>query len=145
MSGALTHEEEQDLLTFDEKMRDRIAEEVGKAIEAAIPYLLNKVGENKEETLRHDQEARNVGYDEREIENIGGCSYWDFAACKPPTFIGVSDPLLSERCLSDMEGAFRTSHCAEKDKVIYASNLLRDRAKNWWKVFINQKGEERMS
>ncbi|GJT77866.1 putative reverse transcriptase domain-containing protein [Tanacetum coccineum] len=46
------------------------------------------------------------------------------------------------RWLVAFEGAFRTSHCKEKNKVNFTSNFLRDSAKTCWEGKACEKGEE---
>ncbi|GJY00217.1 hypothetical protein Tco_0357235 [Tanacetum coccineum] len=55
-------------------------------------------------------------------------TYRDFTTCDVPKFDGALDPIASTRWLAAVEGAFHTSNCKEKNKVNFASNLLRDSA-----------------
>ncbi|PWA70218.1 zinc finger, CCHC-type, Retrotransposon gag domain protein [Artemisia annua] len=68
-------------------------------------------------------------------------TYRDFTACDVPKSTGVLDPIVSNRWLTAVEGAFRTSGCEERKKVIYATNFLRDSAKTWWEEKVYEKGE----
>ena len=52
-------------------------------------------------------------------------NYKDFSACQPPIFEGKRDPIASSRCISGVEGGFRTSFCMAEVKVRFAVNLLR--------------------
>ena len=61
-----------------------------------------------------------------------GCSYKEFAACKPPTFKGERDPVVASRWVREMEVAFDTCRCAETDKVIYALSVLKSDAIYLW-------------
>ncbi|KAI3758722.1 hypothetical protein L6452_06293 [Arctium lappa] len=61
-----------------------------------------------------------------------GCSYKEFAACKPPTYNGECDPILVMKWIKEMELVFATSKCAEEDKVTYALSMLRSEATLWW-------------
>ncbi|KAI3729417.1 hypothetical protein L6452_18075 [Arctium lappa] len=49
-----------------------------------------------------------------------GCSFKEFAACKPPTYKGECDPVLAMKWVKGMQLAFDTSKCSEGDKVVYA-------------------------
>ncbi|GKA57099.1 putative reverse transcriptase domain-containing protein, partial [Tanacetum coccineum] len=69
-------------------------------------------------------------------------TYHDFTACDVPKFDGALDPIASTRWLAAVEGAFRTSNCKEKNKVNFASNLIRDSAKMWWEGNVCENGEE---
>ncbi|GKA21934.1 hypothetical protein Tco_0707896, partial [Tanacetum coccineum] len=59
-----------------------------------------------------------------------------------PKFNGILDSVASARCLSAVEGAFRTSCCKENNKVNFASNFLRNNAKMWWDGKGCENGEE---
>ena len=61
-----------------------------------------------------------------------GCSYKEFAACKPPSFKGERDPILASRWVREMEIVFDTCKCAENDKVIFALSVLKADAIYWW-------------
>ncbi|GJV61569.1 hypothetical protein Tco_1467669 [Tanacetum coccineum] len=50
-------------------------------------------------------------------------TYRDFTACDVPKFDGALDPIASTRWLVAVEGAFRTSNCKEKNKVIEVRRL----------------------
>ena len=54
-----------------------------------------------------------------------GCSYKEFAACKPPSFKGERDPILASRWIREMEIVFDTFKCAKSEKVIYALSVLK--------------------
>nr|GEU94982.1 hypothetical protein [Tanacetum cinerariifolium] len=69
-------------------------------------------------------------------------TYRDLTGCDVPKFDGTLDLIACTKCLSAIEGAFRTSCCKEKNKVNFASNFLRDSAKMWWEGKIYEKGEE---
>ncbi|KAI3669531.1 hypothetical protein L6452_40768 [Arctium lappa] len=57
-----------------------------------------------------------------------GCSFKEFAACKPPTYKGECDPVIALRWIKGMELVFDTIKCAEEDKVVYALSILKDEA-----------------
>ena len=63
-----------------------------------------------------------------------GFQYRDFDNTKPPTFDGVQDPIVAMRWLSDVEGCFFTCSCPADQRVRCALNLLRLRAKDWWRL-----------
>ncbi|GKC72321.1 zinc finger, CCHC-type, retrotransposon gag domain protein [Tanacetum coccineum] len=69
-------------------------------------------------------------------------TYRDFMTCDVPKFNGALDPIASTRWLAAVEGAFRTSNCKEKNKVIFSLNFFRDSAKMWWEGKVCEKGEE---
>ncbi|KAI3734187.1 hypothetical protein L6452_13651 [Arctium lappa] len=63
-----------------------------------------------------------------------GCSFKEFAACKPPSYKGECDPVVALRWIKSMELAFDMSKCAEDDKVVYVLSMLKDEAVMWWDV-----------
>nr|GEV93944.1 hypothetical protein [Tanacetum cinerariifolium] len=69
-------------------------------------------------------------------------TYHDFTTCDVPKFNRALDSVASTRWLSVVEGAFLTSCCKEKNKVIFALIFLRDSAKMWWDGKVYEKGEE---
>ena len=62
--------------------------------------------------------------------------------CKPTEFSGKDDPIAAMTWLTHTEKKFRTSKCAEKDKVDYATNLLTMAAHYWWEMTSSTLGEE---
>ena len=71
-----------------------------------------------------------------------GCTYKVFLDCKPTEFSGADDPVAAMAWLTHTEKMFRTSKCAEGDKVEYATNLLRGAALFWWEMITNTLGLE---
>ena len=63
-----------------------------------------------------------------------GFQYWDFDNTKPPTFDGVQDPIVPMTSLSDVEGCFFMCSCPADQMVRCALNLLRLKAKDWWRL-----------
>ncbi|KAJ9538321.1 hypothetical protein OSB04_031054 [Centaurea solstitialis] len=61
-----------------------------------------------------------------------GCSYKAFAACKPPTYKGERDPVLSMRWIEEIKMAFETCKYANEDKVVYARSMVKADALSWW-------------
>ncbi|XP_023766423.1 uncharacterized protein LOC111914944 [Lactuca sativa] len=60
--------------------------------------------------------------------------YQDFDNTKPPTFDGFQDPIIAMRWLSNVDGCFFTCSCPADQKVKCTLNLLRSRAKDWWRL-----------
>lgn len=48
-----------------------------------------------------------------------GCDFKMFSSCKPPSYSGERDPVKAMKWLKEIESAFRTSKCADKDKVLF--------------------------
>ena len=59
-------------------------------------------------------------------------SFSDFCACGAPGFFGEKGPIASRRWLAGMANAFKMSFYLEGSKVIFASSLMKDRARDWW-------------
>ncbi|PWA47631.1 zinc finger, CCHC-type, Retrotransposon gag domain protein [Artemisia annua] len=122
-----------------------MAKRVGKAIKKSMPYYINKTTENLQKIfqeeigkLKKSGELMNDANARPGVEKEKS-TYRDFTACAPPIFTGSLDPLKSSRWITDIEEAFRTSRCAEEDKVNFATNYLRERAKIWWEGKANEK------
>ncbi|KAI3797696.1 hypothetical protein L1987_32959 [Smallanthus sonchifolius] len=69
-----------------------------------------------------------------------GCSYKTFQACKPYDFLGKEGGVATLRWT---ESVLAISKCAEEDKVLYASNLFKNFALEWWNALVSAKGRER--
>ncbi|PWA56949.1 zinc finger, CCHC-type, Retrotransposon gag domain protein [Artemisia annua] len=123
-----------------------VADRVGRAIEKVMPFYVNKTTENLQKIFQEEiEKLKKSGELMNDLNARPGVgkeksTYRDFTACAPPIFMGSLDPLKSSRWISDIEGAFRTSRCAEEDKVNFATNYLRERAKIWWEGKANEKG-----
>ncbi|KAK1432009.1 hypothetical protein QVD17_08873 [Tagetes erecta] len=136
-----------------EEIRWQIAVEVGKAFEANIPYLLaemqSSIGIMLEEKLKKNEQLV-----EKPLEIVQAtpkvdvgtrrCTYTDFMACKPLQFNGEIDPLKSQRWITAMETIFDTLHCDPSDEVMFATNQLCARAKDWWDMVKKEKGREQI-
>ena len=72
------------------------------------------------------------GTGEKEKEKATGCSYKTFLACKPPEFVGTTEPVKCIYWLKEMEMAFEASECNENQRVGFASHLLKGEALDWW-------------
>ncbi|XP_035829960.1 uncharacterized protein LOC118479514 [Helianthus annuus] len=130
-------------LTTDE-LKEKIAEEVGRAIEVSLPRFIERMQntllstmEEKISELRED-----LTNDRGKAKEKKGCSYNKFMACKPPIFNGEVDPIACQRWISDIEGVFERTHCDESDFVAYGTGQLRGQAKDWWDNLRNERGVE---
>ncbi|KAJ9542165.1 LOW QUALITY PROTEIN: hypothetical protein OSB04_028671 [Centaurea solstitialis] len=65
--------------------------------------------------------------------------------CKPPFFEGQKDPVACYRWYSAVEGAFRISGCPAGSKVLFAVNLLRNAAKDWWDLILKRFSEAQIT
>lgn len=71
-----------------------------------------------------------------------GYDFKMFSACKPPSYSGERDPVKAMEWLKEIESAFRTSKCADKDKVLFGSAMLKSDALYWWEVVASSKGSD---
>ncbi|GJY11599.1 zinc finger, CCHC-type, retrotransposon gag domain protein [Tanacetum coccineum] len=122
-------------------LNSMIKKQVGKAIKNVMPFYISKKTDNLKEIFQKELAEFKRGGILNDYRTEMA-TYRDFTACDMPKFDGTLDPIASTRCLSAVEGAFRTSSCKEKNKFNFASNFLRDSAKMWWDGKICEKGEE---
>ncbi|KAJ0929399.1 putative transcription factor interactor and regulator CCHC(Zn) family [Helianthus annuus] len=69
-----------------------------------------------------------------------GCTYKEFLACKPAEFAGNEGATATLRWLEKTEAVLAISKCAEEDQVMYASNLFKEGALEWWNTVLQAKG-----
>ncbi|XP_076892254.1 uncharacterized protein LOC143543926 [Bidens hawaiensis] len=112
-----------------------------------LPFIIAEVSSNIRSVIKEELEAEKKSNEDDPKDQSTGeglekvrCPYKDFLACNPNPFLGAANPIVIQRWITEMEGAFDTSHCAPKDKVIYASNSLRGRARDWWEVLKKERG-----
>ena len=55
-----------------------------------------------------------------------------FRRQRPLIFLGSTDPIQADNWVRETELAFELMTCSETQKVIYASQMLRDNAMPWW-------------
>src|SRR5581483_9185474 len=72
-------------------------------------------------------------------------TFKDFTTCNPPLFEGEKNPVACYRWYSTVESAFRTCKCPAGSKVIFASNLLRGAAKDWWDLLLKRLSEDQIN
>ncbi|XP_021991921.1 uncharacterized protein LOC110888718 [Helianthus annuus] len=130
-------------LTTDE-LKEKIAEEVGRAIEVSLPRFMERMQNTLLSTMeeRISELREDLTNDRGKAKEKKGCSYNKFMACKPPIFNGEVDPIACQRWISDIEGVFERMHCDESDFVAYGTGQLRGQAKDWWDNLRNERGVE---
>ncbi|KAJ0705064.1 putative nucleotidyltransferase, Ribonuclease H [Helianthus annuus] len=69
-----------------------------------------------------------------------GCTYKEFLACKPAEFAGNEGATAVLCWLEKTEAVIAISKCAEEDQVMYASNLFKEGALEWWNTVLQAKG-----
>ncbi|MFS7902629.1 putative retrotransposon gag domain-containing protein [Helianthus anomalus] len=71
-----------------------------------------------------------------------GCTYKEFLACKPTEFAGNEGATAILRWVEKTEAVIAISKCAEEDQVMYASNLFKEGALEWWNAVLQAKGRK---
>ncbi|KAI3773494.1 hypothetical protein L1987_48024 [Smallanthus sonchifolius] len=85
--------------------------------------------------------GNNYGHIKKKRKMIG-CTYKMFQDFKPFNFSGREGGIATLRWIEKTEFVLRISKCAEEDKVLYASNLFKDQALEWWNNIVAAKGRE---
>ena len=132
---------------LSELIRNQISAEVGKALENIMPTLLAHIEATIERVLdrrlgkptddeRNEDDMTVIATEKAKQKGKGKeyCTYKGFMICKPKEYTGDIDPLASMRWIDSVEESFRTANVNPDDKVLFASNLLMDRAKDWLKI-----------
>ncbi|KAI3740651.1 hypothetical protein L2E82_31121 [Cichorium intybus] len=70
------------------------------------------------------------------------CSFKTFLACKPTEYYGSFEPKVTMRWIRETEQVLEVSKCHEKDKVYYASRMLKDDALVWWNTLYELIGKD---
>ncbi|KAJ9541142.1 hypothetical protein OSB04_027648 [Centaurea solstitialis] len=128
---------------------DQLAAQITTILQQTLPGLFDQMREELVQTL--DQRidaaltARSSGSASTAQSQSRVVTYKDFMACKPPFFEGQKDPVACYRWYSAVEGAFRTSGCPASSKVLFAVNLLRNAAKDWWDLILRRFSEAQIT
>lgn len=85
------------------------------------------------ELLAHMTQVLETLVQDRDVEQIEYRGFPTFTKHNPPKFEGNFDPEGAQRWLFDVERIFTTMGCYEENKVIYATYMLSEEAKDWWK------------
>ncbi|KAI3776791.1 hypothetical protein L1987_46581 [Smallanthus sonchifolius] len=99
----------------------------------------------KEKYYHNSSEDENMGNNYGHIEKkrkVVGYTYKMFQDCKPYNFSAREGGIATLRWIEKTESVLAISKCAKKDKVLYASNLFKDQALEWWNNIIDAKGRE---
>ncbi|KAJ9551995.1 hypothetical protein OSB04_016040 [Centaurea solstitialis] len=125
---------------------NQLAAQITAILQQTLPGLFDQMREELVQTL--DQRidaaltARSSGSGRTAQSQSRVVTYKDFMTCKPPFFEEQKDPVACYRWYSAVEGAFRTSGCPAGSKVLFAVNLLRNAAKDWWDLITALTWEE---
>ncbi|KAI3825723.1 hypothetical protein L1987_07311 [Smallanthus sonchifolius] len=85
--------------------------------------------------------SNNYGHVEKKRKHVG-CTYKMFQDCKPYNFFGREGGIATLRWIEKTESVLAISKCAEEDKVLYASNMFKDQALEWWNNIVAAKGRD---
>ncbi|MFS7987803.1 hypothetical protein Hanom_Chr11g01027161 [Helianthus anomalus] len=88
----------------------------------------------------HDNDPRQAPLPKKMKAATPGCTYKEFLACKPAEFAGNEGATATLRWLEKTEAVIAISKCAEEDQVMYASNLFKEGALEWWNAVLQAKG-----
>ncbi|GKD68642.1 hypothetical protein Tco_1322732, partial [Tanacetum coccineum] len=126
----------------ENELRTVIAEEVTRAIQAAMPAILEQ---NAEMIRKMIEDGIGVDKEEKEVnEDMVVVEKGDFSDCMPE-FCGVCEPISSLRWILEIENIFKAIKCDDGDKVVYAVSKLRLEAKLWWGIVKDKCGPTKMT
>nr|XP_043638048.1 uncharacterized protein LOC122609051 [Erigeron canadensis] len=147
-------------VSIEEISHDYISEQIGKALENFSPFIVKKsmsdtiaikireevasaVQEEFDKRFPKEKVPENQDAEERpKPKNEKPYDLKSFPIANPPKYNGDPDPIACTRWVNEVEGAFRITKTPPKDKTLYGSSLLCDRAKLWWDGEIVKKGED---
>ncbi|KAJ0524352.1 putative retrotransposon gag domain-containing protein [Helianthus annuus] len=65
-------------------------------------------------------------------------------SCKPIEFSGNEGAIAALRWIEKTEAVLKISKCAEEDKIMFASNLFKNSALEWWNTILQSRGSDRI-
>nr|GEW15718.1 zinc finger, CCHC-type, retrotransposon Gag domain protein [Tanacetum cinerariifolium] len=113
----------EDKRAVEEQERKRKAEQDRKIAEDALKI--------KEAERQRNTEAQR-----------DGCTYKTFLNCNPAEFHEDSDPVIVTNWLKEIEDIFEISECSSRQRVKYASHLLKGEARHWWDMIKIAHGDD---
>ncbi|GKD31439.1 reverse transcriptase domain-containing protein [Tanacetum coccineum] len=81
---------------------------------------------------------RNTGPTRTPVAKTG--NYKEFVSCQPFYFNGTEGAVNLIRWFEQTKSVFSRSHCAEENKVTYATGTLTDNALSWWNSYAQPIG-----
>ncbi|KAL4566045.1 hypothetical protein LXL04_030154 [Taraxacum kok-saghyz] len=109
--------------------REELTNEIARAIHATLP---NVIAQARDALLNVNDDNMGGGEDD----------YKTFMTCKPPVFDGEPDPIKSTRWITEIEGTFDTSKCADEDRVVYAVTMFKNETIYWWGMVKEVRGRD---
>ncbi|KAM0070347.1 hypothetical protein Hdeb2414_s0001g00012101 [Helianthus debilis subsp. tardiflorus] len=73
-----------------------------------------------------------------------GCSFKEFLVCKPIEFSGNEGSIATLRWIEKTEAVIKISKCVDEDKIMFASNLFKNAALEWWNTILQSRGTDRV-
>ncbi|KAI3811176.1 hypothetical protein L1987_20894 [Smallanthus sonchifolius] len=130
---------------------------VVEGIEETLPKILKAMKEDKAknklvESKNNREENYSSNGDNSDSDNEEtskkrkrkkGCTFRAFQGCKPLEYAGNEGAFVALRWLEKTEYVISISKCADKDMVLYASNLFKDEALEWWNSIIQAMGRHK--
>ncbi|GJX30062.1 hypothetical protein Tco_0238141 [Tanacetum coccineum] len=101
--------------------------EIGKSLKAQAASMASDSNPN-----------RNTGPTGTPVAKMG--NYKEFVSCQPFYFNGTEGAVSLIRWFERTESVFSRSHCAEENKVTYATGTLTDDALSWWNSYAQPIG-----
>ncbi|GKE82425.1 zinc finger, CCHC-type, retrotransposon gag domain protein [Tanacetum coccineum] len=109
--------------------------------------------EEQERKRKAEQDRKNIKDAERlrneEVERRRNaeaqrdrCSYKAFLNCNPTEFHGDSDPVIVTNWLKEIKDIFKISECSTRQRVKYASHLLKGEVRHWWDTIKIARGDD---
>ncbi|GKA29252.1 zinc finger, CCHC-type, retrotransposon gag domain protein, partial [Tanacetum coccineum] len=102
---------------------------------------------NAEQARRNAEDAKRLRIKEAKRQRNtevqrDGCTYKAFLNCNPDVFHRDSDPVIVTSWLKEIEDIFEISECSTRQRVKYASHLLKGEARHWWDMIKIAHGDD---
>nr|GEY11626.1 reverse transcriptase domain-containing protein [Tanacetum cinerariifolium] len=116
----------------------RKAEEARKSAEETM----------KKKKANEDAKRRRKTMDDKKVRRRNAeaqrdeCCYKSFLNCKPSEFHRDSDPMIVTNWLREIEDIFEISEYSLRQRVKYASHLLKGEARHWWNMIKIARGDD---
>ncbi|GJX63117.1 zinc finger, CCHC-type, retrotransposon gag domain protein [Tanacetum coccineum] len=130
--------------------KKKVNEEAGmrrKAMEDKKAVEEQERKRKAEQDRKNAEDAKRLRIEEAERQRNAeahrdGCSYKAFLNCNPAEFHGDSDPVIVTNWLKEIEDIFEISECSTRQRVKYASHLLKGEARHWWDMIKIARGDD---
>ncbi|GKB59773.1 zinc finger, CCHC-type, retrotransposon gag domain protein [Tanacetum coccineum] len=134
----------------DAKKKKKVNEEAErrrKAMEDKRAAEEQERKRNAEQARKNAEDAERLRIEEAERRRNteaqrDGCTYKAFLNCNPAEFHRDSDPVIVTNWLKEIEDIFEISECSTRQRVKYASHLLKEEARHWWDMIKIARGDD---